>query len=75
MHGGSEGRQDGSGLYQTADEVASIVMECVDAEDPPIRERTSPWGENFTRYETGLDPTGRKQRAAVIEPFLTGGGC
>ena len=69
--GGSERRQDGSDLYQTAEQVASVVMECVDAEDPPIRTRTSRWGERFTKYKTELDPTGKKQQAAVIEQFLT----
>lgn len=69
--GGSQTRQDGSDIYQTADKVASVVMECVDAENPPIRRLTSAWGERFTQFKTQLDPTGEKQQAAVIEQFLT----
>ncbi|MEO0504118.1 MAG: SDR family oxidoreductase, partial [Pseudomonadota bacterium] len=38
--GGAESRQGGD-IYQTAEEVAEIVMTCVEAEDPPIRLRTS----------------------------------
>ncbi|MEM9595186.1 MAG: SDR family oxidoreductase [Acidobacteriota bacterium] len=69
--GGSGRRQDGSDIYQTADEVASVVMECVEADNPPVRRRTSTWGEGLTRFKTELDPTGEKQRASVIEQFLT----
>lgn len=69
--GGAENRQSGEDIYQTADEVAAVVMKCMDAETPPIRTRTSKWGENFTRFKTELDPTGEKQQAAVIEQFLS----
>ncbi|MEO1083619.1 MAG: SDR family NAD(P)-dependent oxidoreductase, partial [Acidobacteriota bacterium] len=69
--GGAENRRDGADLYQTADEVAAVVMECIDAEEPPIRRRTSPWAEGFTRFKTEPDPTGKKQQAAVIEQFLS----
>lgn len=69
--GGAANRQSGKDIYQTADEVAAVVMKCMDAETPPIRTRTSKWGEDFTRFKTELDPTGEKQQAAVIEQFLS----
>lgn len=69
--GGSQTRQTGSDIYQTADQVAAVVLECVDAASPPIRRRTSKWGEELTRFKTDLDPDGRKQQASVIAEFLT----
>ncbi|KAB7615516.1 SDR family oxidoreductase [Amylibacter sp. SFDW26] len=68
--GGSQNRQSGSDIYQTADEVAAVVMECVDSPEPPIRKRTSKWGENFTHFKTELDPTGAKQQAYVFDALL-----
>lgn len=69
--GGSENRQGGSDIYQSADEVAAVIMECVAADQPPIRCRTSKWAEEFTSLKTGLDPDGTKQRDRVFEQFLS----
>lgn len=69
--GGAQARADGSDIYQTADQVAEVVMSCVDASDPPIRTRTSTWGEDFTQLKTGADPDGKRQQAAVIAQFLS----
>ena len=68
--GGAQSRRDGSGIYQTADQVAAVVMECVESSDPPIRTRTSEWSEAFCALKTGLDPDGKKLQAAVIERYL-----
>lgn len=68
--GGSASRQGDVGTYQTADEVAAVVMDCVAAETPPIRTRTSDWAEELCALKTGLDPDGRKQQAMVVERFL-----
>lgn len=69
--GGSQNRQAGSNIYQTADEVADVIMTCVDAKDPPIRARTSEWSEAFCALKTDLDPDGKKLQAQVIEQFLS----
>lgn len=69
--GGAQARADGSDIYQTAGQVADVVMQAVDAQDPPIRVRTSRWGEEFVQLKTGLDPDGKKQQAAVIAQFLS----
>jgi len=69
--GGAQTRADGSDIYQTADQVAEVVMQCIDAKDPPIRTRTSKWGEAFTKLKTESDPDGKKQQAAVIAQFLS----
>ncbi len=69
--GGSQSRQSGDDIYQTVDEVSAVVMECLESPEPPIRQRTSVWGEKFTRLKTELDPAGTKQQAAVIDEFLS----
>lgn len=69
--GGAQGRAAGSDIYQTAEKVASVVLECVEANEPPIRKRTSKWGEEFTRFKTAADPDGRKQQAHVIQELLS----
>ncbi len=68
--GGAQNRQAGSDIYQTADEVAEVVMRCVESDEPPIRVRTSEWGEQFCALKTDLDPDGKKMQAQVIEQFL-----
>jgi NAD(P)-dependent dehydrogenase (short-subunit alcohol dehydrogenase family) len=69
--GGAQRRQDGSDIYQTAEQVAEVVMRCVNSDAPPIRTRTSKWGEAFTALKTGLDTDGKKLQAQVIQQFLT----
>lgn len=69
--GGAQGRAAGSDIYQTAEKVASVVLECVEANEPPIRKRTSKWGEEFTCFKTAADPDGRKQQAHVIQELLS----
>lgn len=54
-----------SGVYQTSEEVADVILACVEMEQPPIRMRTSQWGEAFTKYKTSADPTGLLSRDAV----------
>ncbi|AWF82766.1 short-chain dehydrogenase/reductase [Microbulbifer sp. A4B17] len=57
-------------IYQTADQVAAVVLQVVQAEEPPIRVRTSPWANKFCNFKTGLDKDGKKQQKQVIESFL-----
>lgn len=54
-----------SGIYQTALEVAQVVVSCIENENPPIRMRTSEWGENFTKLKTQADPSGKKLQEEV----------
>ncbi|MBT0956409.1 SDR family oxidoreductase [Alphaproteobacteria bacterium KMM 3653] len=66
---GSQNRQE-TGIYQTAQEVAEVVMQVMEAEQPPVRIRTSDWAEEFSKLKTGLDPDGLKQQSLVAEQFL-----
>ncbi len=68
--GGSQNERAGSDIYQSAEDVAAVVLDCLEAAEPPIRKRTSRWGEEFTRFKTELDPDGKKQQSAVFEQFL-----
>lgn len=58
------------GLYQTPAAVADVVIKCMQTDKPPIRQRTSLWAENFTRFKTESDPTGHKQNEQVFNQFL-----
>ncbi len=64
-------RNPKEGLYQTPEEVAEVVIGCLEDSNPPIRKRTSPWAEEFANYKTETDPTGHKQQAHVIKEFLS----
>lgn len=59
-------------VYQTPDEVARIVIQCVEAEDPPVRIRTSDWAEELCALKTAQDPDGKKLREKVVNMFMGG---
>ena len=67
--GGSATRQTGD-IYQTADQVAAVALATMSANPPPIRTRTSAWGEQLCAFKVGLDPDGSKQQADVYGRFL-----
>ena len=60
----------GEGVYQTPDEVAQVVIECVENPDPPIRTRTSEWSNEFCELKTKADPTGKLLQENVYKKFL-----
>ncbi|WP_368187909.1 SDR family oxidoreductase [Aestuariibius sp. HNIBRBA575] len=68
---GAQSRAEEAGLYQTVDEVAEVVLNCALSDTPPIRLRTSDWGEKFCALKTQADPDGHLQNQAVINRFLT----
>lgn len=61
------------GLYQTSDQVAEVVVKCIESPEPPVRTRTSEWSNTFCELKTQSDPTGKIQQARVIESFLSRG--
>lgn len=67
---GKAGEQRADGIYQTADEVADVVIKCVENENPPLRLRTSEWAEKFSSLKTKADPTGNLLVAEVREQML-----
>jgi NAD(P)-dependent dehydrogenase (short-subunit alcohol dehydrogenase family) len=64
-------KERGTSAYQTADEVAAIVLACIESSDPPIRLRTSPWAEALCELKTRADPDGNALQRQVIETFLS----
>lgn len=63
-------RERGTTAYQTADEVAAVVLKCIESRDPPIRIRTSPWSNDLCHLKTASDPDGKKLQKKVMEMFL-----
>ncbi len=63
-------RERGTTAYQTADEVAAVVLKCIESRDPPIRIRTSPWSNDLCHLKTASDPDGKKLQKKVVEMFL-----
>ena len=68
--GGAEARS--AGVFQTPDAVAQVVLQCLQAEKPPVRIRTSDWAEAFTRLKTLGDPDGRLVQAEIVQKMLGG---
>ncbi len=59
-------------VFQTPDQVAHVVMDCLLAENPPIRIRTSEWAEALCDLKTALDPDGKKLRLKIADMFMGG---
>lgn len=66
--GGAQAR--GESAYQSCDEVAEVVIQCMESENPPIRTRTSAWSNAFCELKTAADPDGLKLQKEVYETFL-----
>ncbi len=56
--------------YQTAEDVAAVVLEVMESDNPPVRKRTSPWAEEICELKTSADPDGKKMQAMVVTDFL-----
>ena len=56
--------------YQTALEVAEVILKVAESENPPLRIRTSEWAENFCKLKTETDPDGTKLLNLVKDRFL-----
>lgn len=67
--GGRSGRNL-DGVIQPADAVAKVVIECLEAESPPVRTRTSPWSEEFASIKTAEDPDGKRLQAMVYKSMM-----
>ncbi|WP_047247364.1 SDR family oxidoreductase [Maribacter thermophilus] len=57
-------------VYQTGVEVAQVVLEVAQSNNPPLRIRTSQWAENFCALKTKADPDGTKLIHQIRESFL-----
>lgn len=68
--GTAQARRGAGDAYQTAEEVAEVVMKAATMDNPPVRMRTSTWAENLTRFKTKGDPDGTAQRDMVTRDLL-----
>jgi NAD(P)-dependent dehydrogenase (short-subunit alcohol dehydrogenase family) len=68
--GNAQARMGDGDTYQTAEEVANVVLDVALMDKPPVRVRTSRWSENLTRFKTQGDPDGTAQRDMVIRDML-----
>ena len=66
----AKARERGTTAYQTPDEVAAVVLKCIESRDPPIRIRTSTWSNDLCHLKTASDPDGKKLQKKVMEMFL-----
>lgn len=57
-------------IYQTGAEVAQVVLEVAQNENPPLRVRTSEWAEALCHLKTAADPDGTKLLDQVKRSFL-----
>ncbi|WP_298772368.1 SDR family oxidoreductase [uncultured Shewanella sp.] len=66
---GAKNRSD-DGVYQTSEEVAQVVLDCIVMDSPPVRMRTSQWAEDFCHIKTQTDPDGKRLQQKVLDTFL-----
>ncbi|MFK7906412.1 MAG: SDR family oxidoreductase [Chitinophagales bacterium] len=59
-----------SQVYQTSEQVAEVILEVAQNENPPIRIRTSEWSNQFCALKTESDPDGTKLVNQVIQQTL-----
>lgn len=56
--------------YQTGAEVAEVILQVAQQEQPPLRVRTSDWAEQLCHLKTQADPDGTKLVQQVKDYFL-----
>ena len=59
-----------SGVYQSSEDVAQVILNVAENENPPLRTRTSEWSNHFCRLKTMGDPDGTKLLNEVMERYL-----
>lgn len=57
-------------VHQTGKEVAEVIAEVANSENPPLRKRTSKWAEDLCELKTGMDSDGLKLQQKVKTEFL-----
>ncbi|MBI0400042.1 SDR family oxidoreductase [Cyclobacterium marinum] len=57
-------------VYQTGLEVAQVILNVAQNENPPLRIRSSQWAEDFCQLKTAADPDGTKLVKNITASFL-----
>lgn len=63
-------QQGNTNSYQSAQEVAEVILSVAKEATPPLRVRTSEWAESMCQLKTQSDPDGTKLVNQVKEYFL-----
>ncbi len=56
-------------IYQRPDQVAAVIVSCLENQNPPLRVRTSPWAEEFCNLKTDADPDGLMPSQPISMPW------
>ncbi len=56
--------------FQSPSEVAKVIHELIENENPPVRIRTSAWAEKFCETKTKIDPTGQVLQELIASSFI-----
>ena len=56
-------------IFQTGEQVAEKIIECIEMENPPLRTRTSPWSNEFCKLKTSADPDGLKLYNSLVDSY------
>jgi NAD(P)-dependent dehydrogenase (short-subunit alcohol dehydrogenase family) len=59
-----------AGSVQTGADIAAVIQRVIEAEQPPVRVRTSAFAEEFCHWKTQPDPDGLQQTAAIRQITL-----
>ncbi len=57
-------------IHQSPSRIADLIVETIEMEYPPLRQRTSAWAEDFTRLKTIGDPDGMLLNREIKERLL-----
>lgn len=57
-------------IYQSAQEVATLIVSAVLSPQPPLRMRTSDWSNEFCALKTGADPDGLKLQGKLAKLYF-----
>ncbi len=57
-------------VFQTPQQVAEIILQCIQDEKPKLRYLTSPWATEFTQLKTAADKDGLQLQAEVRKRIL-----
>jgi NAD(P)-dependent dehydrogenase (short-subunit alcohol dehydrogenase family) len=58
------------GVYQSAEDVAKVLVDIASQKEPPIRSQTSAWSREFVSLKTQADPTGKVQQQKIAAQLL-----
>ena len=65
-------KEDLERIYQPVEEVANLILACLENPDPPLRMRTSAWSKEFCALKTDADPDGLRLHNKLLKLYWEG---